>query len=183
MCSSVSLLGEKPSRVSVRLARYEDVVLLPEIERSAAQSFRTIPALAWIAEGACLPIDTHLASLEARTCWVAVTEQERPLGFLTAEREKDRLHILEVSVEAQAQGRGVGKALLAAAFQAAQQTGLKRITLTTCRDVPWNAPFYHKIGFDYLDEAALDSDLRAILEEEEACGFPPGTRCAMQRCL
>lgn len=183
MCSFIASPCENPVRVSVRLARYEDVVLLPEIERSAAQSFRTIPSLAWIAEGACLPIDTHLESLEAGTCWVAVAEQERPVGFLTAERVQDRLHILEISVEAQAQGRGVGKALLAALFQAAQQTGLKRVTLTTCRDVPWNAPFYHKMGFDYLQEAALGSDLRAILKEEEACGFPPGTRCAMQRGL
>ncbi|OAG75095.1 putative acetyltransferase [Acetobacter malorum] len=85
--------------------------------------------------------------------------------------------------EAQAQGRGVGKALLAEACEAAQQTGLKRVTLTTCRDVPWNAPFYHKIGFEYLEEPALDPDLRATLKEEEACGFLPGTRCAMQRCL
>lgn len=183
MSSSVPFPGEKPSRVSVRLARYEDVVLLPEVERSAAQSFRTIPSLAWIAEGDCLPIDTHLASLEAGTCWVAVTEQQRPVGFLTAERVQDRLHILEISVEAQAQGHGVGKALLAEACEAAQQTGLKRVTLTTCRDVPWNAPFYHKIGFEYLEEPALDSDLRAALKEEEACGFLPGTRCAMQRCL
>lgn len=183
MSLSVPFPGGKSSRVSVRLARYEDVVLLPEIERSAAQSFRTMPSLAWIAEGDCLPIDTHLGSLEAGTCWVALTEQERPVGFLTAERVQDRLHILEISVEAQAQGRGVGKALLAVACQAAQQSGRKRVTLTTCRDVPWNAPFYHKIGFDYLEEPALDSDLRAILEEEEACGFQPGTRCAMQRCL
>ncbi|GAN69772.1 acetyltransferase [Acetobacter orleanensis NRIC 0473] len=156
---------------------------MPDIEKSAAQSFKTLPALAWIAEGPCLPIDTHLASLEDGTCWVAVTDKDRPVGFLTAERIEDRLHILEVSVEAQAQGRGIGKALLAAACQAAQKAGCRRITLTTCRDVPWNAPFYHKMGFEYLEESTLEADLRAILTEEEAYGFQPGTRCVMQRCL
>lgn len=183
MFSSIPVSGETPLSISVRLARYEDVVLLPDIERSAAQSFKTIPSLAWIAEGACLPIETHLASLEAGTCWVAVTAQDRPIGFLTAERMQDRLHILELSVEAKAQGHGVGKALVAAACQAAQKAGARSVMLTTCRAVPWNGPFYCKIGFRYLADAELDSGLRAILAEEEACGFPPGTRCAMQRDL
>lgn len=172
---------QNPSRITVRPARYEDVVLLPDIETSAAQCFKTLPPLAWIAEGDCLPIETHLASLESGACWVAVTEQDRPIGFLTAEYVQDRLHILELSVEAQAQGRGIGKALLMAACQAAQKAGFRRVTLTTCRDVPWNAPFYHKMGFAYLEGDALEPDLRAILKEEEACGFHPGARCAMQR--
>lgn len=166
--------------VAVRLTRYEDVVLLPDIEQSAAQSFKRIPSLAWIADGPCLPIEAHLASLEEGTCWVAVTEQDRPIGFLTAECMQDRLHILEISVEAQAQGCGAGKTLLRAAHQAAKQRGLKRITLTTCRNVPWNAPFYQKMGFEILAQTDLESDLRAHLEDEQACGFQPGERCAMQ---
>ncbi|MFT9063403.1 MAG: GNAT family N-acetyltransferase [Acetobacter persici] len=180
MKSSLPLPVKHSPDISVRLARYEDVVLLPEIERSAAQSFTSIPSLAWIADGPCLPVETHMASLEAGTCWVAVTQQGRPVGFLTAERARDRLHILEISVEAEAQARGVGRALLAAARQAAQQGGFQRITLTTCREVPWNAPFYQKIGFEILEERVLEPDLRAALAEEEECGFPPGTRCAMQ---
>lgn len=180
MSSVSSSPDNNPSRITVRSARYEDAVLLPDIEKSAAQSFKTLPVLAWVADGQCLSVEMHIASLESGTCWVAVTAQDRPVGFLTAEYVQDRLHILELSVEVQAQGRGIGKALLIAACQAAQKAGLRRVTLTTCRDVPWNAPFYHKMGFEYLEREALEPDLRVILKEEEACGFLPGTRCAMQ---
>lgn len=183
LSDNVSLM-KNASFVSVRLARQDEAACLPDIERSAAQSFRAFPALAWLADGACLPLATHLASVRAGTCWVAVTsEQERPLGFLTAERQAESLHILEMSVRAEAQGQGAGRALLTAACQAARQAGLHRVTLTTCRDVPWNAPFYRKMGFTILEQLPPGSGLQSLLDEEEASGFPPGTRCAMQRIL
>jgi hypothetical protein len=40
----------------------------------------------------------------------------------------------------------------------ARTLGLTSLTLTTFRDVPWNAPFYAKLGFEYVAE--LTPELR-----------------------
>lgn len=61
----------------------------------------------------------------------------------------------------------------------ARAKGLLAITLTTFKNVPWNAPFYARLGFEQLPEATLAPRLAAILAEEYRRGFAPGSRCAM----
>ena len=45
------------------------------------------------------------------------------------------------------------------------------IDLTTFTHVPWNAPFYARLGFTALDDAGLPQFLKDILEEEKLCGL------------
>ncbi len=49
-----------------RLTQENDIPLLPAIERSAAQSFRQIPALAWLAE-------SEVISPSATACFLKLT--------------------------------------------------------------------------------------------------------------
>jgi hypothetical protein len=56
--------------------------------------------------------------------------------------------------------------------------GLTSLTLTTFRDVPWNAPFYARLGFEYVTE--LTPELRQKREEETAHGLAFDSRCAMR---
>lgn len=72
---------------------------------------------------------------------------------------------------------------LQAVEQRAAEAGCASVTLTTYRDVPWNAPFYRKLGFRILDEPDLTPALRARLDEEAAEGFSPPGRVAMRRQL
>jgi hypothetical protein len=51
--------------------------------------------------------------------------------------------------------------------------------LTTFRHLPWNAPFYQKVGFRILEKANLDEQLAEILEEE-AKGLDITKRVAMR---
>nr|WP_042658913.1 GNAT family N-acetyltransferase [Komagataeibacter oboediens] len=166
---------------SIRLAGEGDARLLPAIEHSAGQAFRAVPELAWVADDTGMTVDAHRACIETCTCWVAVDEQERIAGFLSAQPHGHDLHILEMSVARDRQGRGLGRRLLAAAYDGARARGLSGLTLTTFRTIPWNAPFYEKVGFDQLLPAALDARLAALLREEEQAGFPAGLRCAMRR--
>ena len=57
------------------------------------------------------------------------------------------------------------------------------MTLTTFRTIPWNCPFYERLGFRTLDEADLSPRLLAVLDEEDAHGLPRDTRCAMRLTL
>ena len=61
----------------------------------------------------------------------------------------------------------------------ARDTGLAAVTLTTFRDVPWNAPFYRRAGFTVVDDPPPGlAELRAAERAEGLDRFGP--RVAMR---
>ena len=54
------------------------------------------------------------------------------------------------------------------------------MTLTTFRDVVWNAPFYAQSGFRVVEDDALCARLGGVLANEVAHGLPGERRCAMR---
>ncbi|MGH8347717.1 MAG: GNAT family N-acetyltransferase [Pseudomonas sp.] len=163
----------------IRLALSDDAHLLPRIERSAAQAFRSIDGLGWLADAATLTVDRHRQLIAQSTCWVAVGADARPTGFLSAERHGSDLHLYELSVRQSVQGQGWGRKLVETAMEHARLNQLASVTLTTFTHVPWNAPFYRRLGFEHCAGEALDKRLAEILAQEYACGFAPDSRCAM----
>ncbi len=163
----------------IRPARLEDAGHLPEIERSAGQSFLHIPALAWIASDEVQSIERHRELIEIGSAWIAETPSGEIVGFLNGETIGQTFHVWEVSVRQQAQGQGLGRALMQAAMAQARLDGLKAVTLTTFRQVGWNEPFYHSLGFRTLAIHELSARLAEILETEVLGGLPREARCAM----
>ena len=163
----------------IRLAVPEDAQLLPAIETSAAQAFRMIAELSWLAESPPMSIARHSHLIALSTCWVALDAENRPQGFLSAEHHGNDLHIYELSVMQSMQGQGTGRRLIEAAIDYARSTRLSFVTLTTFKKVPWNAPFYSRMGFQTKATKDLDQRLAAILSEEYKHGFAPKSRCAM----
>ncbi|WP_409268707.1 GNAT family N-acetyltransferase [Pseudomonas sp. KCJK9044] len=163
----------------IRPAVPEDAPLLPAIETSAAQSFRLIDQLSWLAESPPMSVERHRQLIAQSTCWVAIDAEHRPQGFLSAERHGNELHIHEVSVDQSMQGQGIGRHLIEAAKDHARSHRLGFVTLTTFTSVPWNAPFYARLGFETKAPKDLDQRLAAILSEEYKHGFAPESRCAM----
>ncbi|WP_353189405.1 GNAT family N-acetyltransferase [Pandoraea pnomenusa] len=142
-----------------------------------------MPDLAWVADGDVMSEAQHLTWIAGATVWVAVDAQDRPVGFLDAEVLGTDLHLWEMSVQREWQGQGIGRRLFDAAAAHARSEDLKRLTLTTFRDVPWNAPFYSCLGFEVIEAVNVCARLGSILAEEGAAGFPAASRCAMQRLL
>jgi GNAT superfamily N-acetyltransferase len=167
----------------IRSTRPDDARHLPAIERSAGQLFLALPDLAWIAGAAVMDEARHQALIAAATSWVACDEAGERVGFLAAEIAGETLHIWEISVHADAQGKGVGRTLIEHAARNARARGLQSLTLTTFRDVAWNEPYYQRLGFETLASDALGSRLAKLLEEEAAHSLPPDRRCAMRRAL
>ena len=61
----------------------------------------------------------------------------------------------------------------------AQLHGLPAVTLTTFRDVPWNAPFYARLRVRVIE--ALSPGLQAIRDHEQDIGYDAfGPRVAMR---
>lgn len=73
--------------------------------------------------------------------------------------------------------------MLEQVIESARQAAYPAVTLTTFRDVPWNAPFYTRLGFSMLSELRLPAGLAAKRALETEHGLPPETRCAMRLTL
>jgi len=172
-----------PPTVNIRPARTDDVETLRRIERSAAQAFRLIEAFSWIATGDVQSAEQHLDLIAKGTNWVATADGDEPVGFLSAEIIGPQLHIWEISVEQLHQGFGIGRKLIRHAVDEAAARRLDAVTLTTFRTIPWNCPFYERLGFSLLDEAGLCPRLAGVLDEEAEHGLPRETRCAMRLTL
>ncbi|WP_456021147.1 GNAT family N-acetyltransferase [Pseudomonas protegens] len=164
----------------VRRASLADAVALPAIERSAAQLFRLDPALAWLADAEVPAAARHRQAIEQAYVWVAVNSDGQLTGFVRAVNIDQYLHIEELSVSQAFQGQGMGRALVAAVIEQARAMQLISVTLTTFRDLPWNAPFYQRMGFVELAHAETDRHLRDALQAEVRYGFPAERRCAMR---
>ncbi len=166
--------------VAIVHATRDHAPFLPAIERSAGALFRTIPGLAWIADDSIAQLQDHLEAIDARASWVAIDESGQPVGFLIADTEGSALHIWEVSVHAEAQGHGIGRRLIEAAVAEASSQRHSAVTLTTFREVPWNEPYYHRLGFVTLGPDEIDDKLAAIFADEVRRGLPAERRCAMR---
>ena len=163
----------------VRLARTEEAEALPSIERSAGEAFRALPDLAALAHDEPTSVEEYLDCIAAGTVWLAQQSAGAIVGVVLAERIDDELHIWEFAVRHDLQGQGIGRRLFATVIEDARAARVKAITLTTFRDVAWNAPFYARLGFKSLAGAAIAPRLSAILEAEAARGLSSDRRCAM----
>ncbi|MHB2051238.1 GNAT family N-acetyltransferase [Pseudomonas sp. VEM90] len=162
----------------IRPTLEQDIEWLPDVERSAAQAFVNWPALAWLAQGEVMDGAAHRAFVEEGGSWVAQDAAGCIVGFACARLADQALHLHEISVRQEAQGQGVGRRLLQQVVDAGRCAGVRELTLTTFVDVPWNAPFYARFGFEMLQERRLGERLRGILASEYAHGF--SGRCAMR---
>ncbi|MDR6198391.1 GNAT superfamily N-acetyltransferase [Microbacterium sp. SORGH_AS428] len=100
---------------------------------------------------------------------VAETEDGTVLGFVHVIEFDGGAHLEQVSVLPAFGGRGIGRALVEAAKDAARKSGYDRLTLRTFADVPWNAPFYASAGFA-IEEAADDFH-RELIDTEARLGL------------
>ncbi|HCR1074429.1 TPA: GNAT family N-acetyltransferase [Enterobacter cloacae] len=163
--------------ITVRPTRPGDVTDLPAIERAAGERFRDYPELAWLAEGEVISAEQHLDYAERGLSWLALAN-DQPVGFILAELHVSSLFIVELSVHLDWQGKGIGRRLIACVADQARKRGLASLTLTTFRDVPWNAPFYARLGFEMI--TTLTPELREKREKETAHGLAYDARCAMR---
>ena len=168
---------------TIRIAQEADTEALPDIEQSAGEAYRGIAELAWIADDDNQTVERHRELIAKGTCWVAVEHDDQPVAFLSAELHDDTLHIWELAVRLDRQRSGIGRALLEKAIEHARERRLAALTLTTFRDVIWNAPFYQKLGFLMLDDALAGERVRQVLRREVQHGMPASRRCAMRLLL
>jgi GNAT superfamily N-acetyltransferase len=173
------ILTKNPAMYEIRAAKAGDAQLLPPIERSAGELFRSDSELAWIADDDVQDVDTHLNFIANGTAWVAVGPDDAPIAFLNGEAIGGCFHIWEMSVHMDHQRQGLGSKLIETARRYAVDQGYQAMTLTTFRRVAWNEAFYARQGFELVQGHQLSDALSRILADEVAHGLPAERRCAM----
>lgn len=168
----------------VRLAEPDDTALLPSVERRAVRLFD-----GWLsATGLTAEILENVTSIEefeeARArghLWVAVSEAHGIVGFAQVTLLDGFAHLDEIDVVPECARRGIGSRLVEVVCEWAARSGYEKVTLSTFRDVPFNAPFYARLGFTVLDPAVLPPEHAQLVRNEHARGLRTELRVIMER--
>ena len=164
------------------------------IQLAAGDAFRDV-GMSSVAESPPLPAESLSGYREAGRAWVAVDDHDEPVGFVVADVIDGAVHIEQVSVHPAYARQRIGAMLLDHVAGWAARRGLPALTLITFRGVPWNAPYYERLGFRELAPAELTPGLAALLGRRprrrapgrrlrarlhapgRPAGHPPGSRC------
>ncbi|MGH3878290.1 MAG: GNAT family N-acetyltransferase [Actinophytocola sp.] len=166
----------------IREARPEDLPRLREVERAAGTPFRDI-GMAAVADDEPLAVE-ELAQFQADgRAWVYADPDDRPVAYLLVAVVDGEAHIEQVSVVPPYARRGIGRRLIEVAREWAVAHGLAALSLTTFAGVPWNGPYYARLGFEVLPVDQLTAGLRSIRAAEAAKGLDAWPRVAMRRRL
>jgi GNAT superfamily N-acetyltransferase len=168
--------------VTIRAARADDLARLVEIERAAGQTFLQLdPELfAGHDPGTVAQLRPYA---DGGRALVTVDADDRPIGYLILDVVDGAAHIEQVSVHPEQARNGLGRGLIECAATWASARGLRSLTLTTYVAVPWNGPYYQRLGFRYLTAGEETPGLRAVRERECALGLEVWPRTSMRRTL
>jgi GNAT superfamily N-acetyltransferase len=166
----------------IRPASPQDIPALPEIERAAGGLFAGLD-LVQDSEDRTVPIEELEQAQKAEHLWVAAGPHDQPVGFALVTVVDELAHLEELDVHPDHGRRGLGTALVEKICEWAKSEGFAAITLSTFRDLPWNAPFYARIGFRALTEDELTERLLQLREAEAERGLPIAERVVMRREL
>ncbi len=171
-----------PPDYAIRPATRADCPLLPVIERAADGLFKGSGLL----DGLGRPEDARLTEVDAlekaaddALLWVATYQGKTLTGFVICEVIEGHFYLEQVSVHPSHGRKGLGRALTLTACYEARTRGLLPVTLSTFRTVPWNGPFYARLGFKEIPRDAYAPWLQKIAQKE-AQRLDMSKRCFMR---
>jgi len=172
----------------VRKALPAEVTSLGEIERDAGERFREV-GMPEIADDPPAPIEALAASALILVAWAESLHEDGGrtptalVGYAWVEIVDGQAHLEQLSVGPGHNGRGIGSALIEAVVEWATAQGHGALTLTTFREVPFNAPFYARRGFVAIPASEWNPGMTALVEQETAHGLDQVLRVVMARSL
>ena len=161
----------------IRLATEDDLQRLVVVEVEAGQLFHTV-GMSEVAEH--VPqVSALREAMDAARVWVTQDGSE-VAGYVVAELLDENAHIAQVSVAPAYAGRSIGKAMIEFVESWGRAAGRPATTLTTFRDVPWNGPYYARLGYRVLPSDRIGPELAETMAQEASLpGIDASLRCAM----
>ncbi|WP_235851007.1 GNAT family N-acetyltransferase [Paraburkholderia piptadeniae] len=167
--------------VRYRPAVPDDVASIRFVEYEAAQRFVSV-GLTGIA--AARPMDAPFVLKKVRAAEVIVAECGGAcVAFVMFAMLRARIYVEALDVLPEHAGRRIGAALLDCVDARARGRGATHLVLSTFRDVPWNAPYYGRLGFSVLEDHELDAALKRIRALRIARGVDETKRVFMRRVV
>lgn len=169
---------------TIRPACLEDLQTIQAIERASAQRF--LGVMDALAHDEPSPLELLAARQEAGGLLVAeVLAGEKPTlaGFVMFRLLEQSFYIEQIDVAPAFERQRIGATLIDAVARRAGDAGLARLTLSTFREIPWNAPYYRRLGFIDIAETDLTPGLVAVRREHLARGLDETARVFMARNL
>ena len=178
MPNSVSIESAIPPGYAILPAEEHHLAFLNGIEKAAARIFPPEVLPPPMRDDA-VPLEILTEAMALGRLWTALGEDGVPVGYALLRLRDGCALLAQMDVHPAHARRGLGKALVATVVEAAGRMGLPALYLTTFEHIPWNAPFYVRLGFGKLRPGAEPPFVRAILREERKAGL--SNRLAMAR--
>jgi GNAT superfamily N-acetyltransferase len=168
--------------VTFRFAAPHDAGAIRAIEFEAGQRFVSV-GMTGIADAPPMSLELAERKIAAGEIIVAVEADMIRVGFVMFEPQPTRIYVQELDVLTSHAGRRIGAALIEQVAQLARTRGLSQLVLSTYREVPWNAPYYRRLGFREIEPAELDAALIARRDAHITRGLDESKRVFMRRDL
>jgi len=156
----------------------EEAALLPDLEDRAGLLFSDSQHPD-VVNHAPSSVDAYRAHIRLDLAFVVTDGTDTPVGFAICGVLDGALHLYELGMDPDHGGKGLGRALVEIVAQEATARGLGAVTLSTFTNVPWNAPFYERVGFRILGEDEMTPALYLVRNHEADAGLTH--RCVMRR--
>jgi aminoglycoside 6'-N-acetyltransferase len=179
--------GPQPGEPFIRPARDGELAVAAAIDGDACRAYAEFdPGLEMVALADDHPVvhpfvhpfvlakvGRRAEALSQRRLLLACTGAGQPVGFAAMGLCEGRPLLLELSVRRAFMRQGLGRALLLRALRWSVRPG--ELWLTTYQHVPFNQPWYQRLGFAPVADADCPSGIGAILAAERAA-LPQGDR-------
>jgi len=166
----------------IRPAHRSDFARLSAIELAAGELFRTV-SMDVIADDGPPDLQRLAARVDDGRAWVDVGDDDIARAYLVASSLTNTAHIEQLSVHPAHARKRLGAGLIDHLAHWSTRRGIARLTLTTFREVPWNAPYYARLGFEILEARDQPEWLRELRAGEQRLGLDEWPRVAMAKPL
>jgi GNAT superfamily N-acetyltransferase len=163
----------------IRLATGDDVEAIREVERRAGELFRDI-GMPEVADEPPPTAELVARIVDEGRAWV-VERRGAVVAFAVVRQIESTAHLVQLSVDPGHAHKGLGASLIDEIERWGAERGLMSVTLTTFTTIPWNAPYYERLGFEPMAPHQLRWELAADLDRERARFDAP--RVAMVRAI
>jgi GNAT superfamily N-acetyltransferase len=178
-----TLTTETAPQYRIRAARGDEVGDLQKIDIASGTLFMGTGLIDFGPSGVPtepIPEDRLRKGFGDGLIWVTVDHLEEIVGFCLCSDRGDDLYLDQLSVLPAHGKQGLGGRLVRRALQEAESRNHRRVSLSTFRKVPWNGPFYRKLGFREIPVWRLNEWQLAIREAQRQT-MDIRLRCFMQR--
>ncbi|QFU93779.1 GNAT family N-acetyltransferase [Amycolatopsis sp. YIM 10] len=158
-----------------------------EIREATVAELATLPALesasdSIFAELGFPPLPPPGSPDELAAARLVLVAGSPPAGFARVEVVDGNAHLEQLAVHPAHFRQGIGTSLVRAVLTWARTAGFPAVTLCTFADIPWNGPFYRKLGF--TEVADPGPGLRELRAHEQALGLDDlGARTVLRHPL